>query len=196
MPHPLYLVRHGESEWNVLRLTQGQTVHPKLTVRGRDQARAAAALIAADLAGHGLDVGLVVTSDLTRAVETAEILVDVLGGELRHDKRLREQHLGSLEGRDYDETWAAAADIDWSTPDVAVAGGETLREVHDRMAAVLAGVERAHTTVVVSHGDAIRAAFAWLRGIEPHRAAWVDVPNGAVARVDADRSVRWLTPSA
>ncbi|MCP5978323.1 histidine phosphatase family protein, partial [Klebsiella pneumoniae] len=38
----VYLVRHGESEWNVSGVTQGQTAHPRLTVRGREQMVAAA----------------------------------------------------------------------------------------------------------------------------------------------------------
>ena len=47
--HPVYLVRHGQSEWNVLRLTQGQTPHPRLTGLGREQAARAAELIASDM---------------------------------------------------------------------------------------------------------------------------------------------------
>jgi broad specificity phosphatase PhoE len=53
VPSPCCLVRHGQSEWNVLQLTQGQTVSPRLTGRGRDQARQAAELIRADLAASG-----------------------------------------------------------------------------------------------------------------------------------------------
>ncbi|QNN52656.1 histidine phosphatase family protein [Nocardioides mesophilus] len=52
MTHPVYLVRHGQSEWNVLRLTQGQTSHPRLTSIGREQAERAASLIGQDLAGR------------------------------------------------------------------------------------------------------------------------------------------------
>ena len=52
MTHPVYLVRHGQSEWNVLRLTQGQTSHPRLTSLGREQAERAASLIGKDLAGR------------------------------------------------------------------------------------------------------------------------------------------------
>ena len=51
--HPVYVVRHGQSEWNVRRLTQGQTPHPPLTELGRRQSAAAAALIAADLQDLG-----------------------------------------------------------------------------------------------------------------------------------------------
>ena len=44
----IYLVRHGQSEWNLLRRTQGQIPHPQLTDLGRRQASAAAQAIRAD----------------------------------------------------------------------------------------------------------------------------------------------------
>lgn len=190
MPRPVYLVRHGVSEWNVLRLTQGQTAHPRLTVLGRGQAGVAARLIAADVASLGLTVDRILTSDLTRAVETAEILGVALDLPVQLDARLREQHLGELEGRGYEETWAVAAEIDWSDPTVPIAGGESLLQVHDRMAAVLRELDPATTTVLVSHGDSIRAAIAYLDGLGPHESDWVEVPNGAVARVNG--SITWL----
>lgn len=179
--HPVYLVRHGQSEWNVLRRTQGQTLHPPLTALGRGQAAAAASVIARDLGRVGVD--RIRTSDLVRAAETAAILQERLGGVVSTDPRLREQHLGSLEGQGYEETWAAADAHDWSDPTLPVAGGESLMDVHDRMVAALAAVDPSEVTVLVSHGDAIRVAVAYLEGVKPHEAEWVDVPNGAVARV-------------
>jgi probable phosphoglycerate mutase len=188
--HPAYLVRHGQSEWNLRRLTQVQTVHPPLTVLGREQARRAAALIADDLSASGLPVTRIVSSDLVRAVQTAETLADPLRAEVTLDARLREQNLGALEGRSYEETWAVAAQVDWSDPTVPVAGGESLMEVHDRMGAVLSDLHRGAVSVLVSHGDAIRAAVAYLRCEKPHEAPWVDVANGAVARIDDQ--LTWL----
>ncbi|WP_257953364.1 phosphoglycerate mutase family protein [Nocardioides sp. B-3] len=73
---PVYLVRHGQSEWNVLRLTRGQTMHPRLTPTGRAQAAAAADSLALGLASRPVRL---LTSDLTRAVETA----DIIGGAAR-----------------------------------------------------------------------------------------------------------------
>jgi broad specificity phosphatase PhoE len=191
---PCYLVRHGQSEWNVLELTQGQTMSPRLTDLGREQARAAAHTIRADL-GPSERVDVVRTSDLVRARETAEILVDLLGGGLRTDVRLREQHLGDLEGRSYVETWSAAERHDWSDPHLPIAGGESPRQLRDRMAAAVDSVDRSVVTVLVSHGDAIRAAVAHLAGIAVSDAPWADVRNGAVARV-TDQGVRWLTAEA
>ena len=188
--HPVYLVRHGQSEWNVLRLTQGQTAHPSLTEEGRRQAQSAAASIRADLDALGLRGGRVLTSDLARAVETAEVIASALGVGVEPEPRLREQHLGWLEGRSYEQTWAAADEHDWSDPALPVAGGESPLDVHDRMGAVLAELDPGVVTVLTSHGDAIRAAVAWLAGVPPHEAPWVEVPNGAVARWDGD--LTWL----
>lgn len=189
VPHPVYLVRHGQSQWNVLRLTQGQTSHPRLTDLGREQAARAAELIAADLGGPGVRI---VTSDLARATETAAIIAQRLEAPVSHDERLREQHLGELEGRGYDETWAAAEAHDWSDPSLPVAGGESLLDVHERMAQALQDhADPDRTVVLVSHGDAIRVAVAHASGHAPHEAPWVDVPNGAVARLHGGE-VTWL----
>lgn len=165
-------------------------MHPRLTTLGQEQASTAARSIAADLGTRR--VGLVLTSDLVRAVETAEILVDALGGELRCDRRLREQHLGILQGRSHDVTSAYAHSHDWSDPDLPFAGGESLSQVHDRMADALTSLDRSCVTIVVSHGDAIRAAVTHLPGAGPDLERWDDVPNGAVARIGSGNVVAWL----
>lgn len=167
------------------RLTQGQTSHPLLTYVGREQARAAADIIATDLADRQERLERLVTSDLVRAVETAAIISDVLGVPAHLDPRLREQDLGHLEGRGYDETWAVAESHDWSDPTVPVAGGESVAALHTRIGAVLGEFVSGRTTVLVSHGDAIRAALAQVAGLDPVGAQWVPVPNGAVFRVHA-----------
>lgn len=191
----VFLVRHGQSEWNLRRLTQGQTVHPALTVLGRSQAAAAAAALALDLERTGATAARVVTSDLVRALETARVLARRLGVEVELDPRLREQHLGRLEGRGYEETWAAAAEHDWSDPTLPVAGGESVAQVRDRMVAALEDLDGPAPVVLVSHGDAIRAAVAHLLGDPPSDPRWVEVPNGAVARVDAG-GLTWLDVTA
>ena len=191
MRQPVYLVRHGQSSWNVRRLTQGQIAHPPLTSLGRTQARGAAQAIAADLRLLGLTSRRLVTSDLARARQSAAIIGTILELTAVTDERLREQHLGWLQGRGYDQTWAASEEHDWSDPALPRAGGESLAQVRMRMAAVLAEVDPTVVTVLVSHGDAIRAAVAHWSGHPPTEAPWVEVPNGAVARLD--EAVTWLT---
>lgn len=181
MRQPVYLVRHGQSEWNVLRLTQGQTPHPALTALGREQAAEAAETVAADLAGRRARL---VTSDLVRAVETARIIGARLGLEPELDARLREQHLGGLEGRSYEDSWEQAEQHDWSDPELAVAGGESVAAVRRRLVALLDELDPAVPAVLVSHGDSIRSVVAHLLGHSLTDAPWVDVPNGSVARHD------------
>lgn len=190
MRHPVYLVRHGQSEWNVLRLTQGQTAHPRLTDLGREQAAEAAELVAADLVSRGLTASRLVTSDLTRAVETAAVIGNRLGLTAELDARLREQHLGRLEGRSYEETWAVAETLDWSDPNTPIEGGECLMAVRQRMAAAVGSLSPSAVNVVVSHGDSIRAVIAHLTGSAPNDAAWVEVRNGSVVRFDGE--LTWL----
>jgi broad specificity phosphatase PhoE len=174
----VYLVRHGQSEWNVLRRTQGQTHHPGLTPLGRVQAAAAAELVAADLPAY-LPAGRqarVLTSDLARAVETASVVGFRLGTRPVADVRLRERQLGELEGTGYDET-SAAGDAH---------AGETLDDLSARMRAVLSDLSPVEVTVLVSHGDALRALVAGLGGADPGELA-----NGAVGRWDGV-SLHWL----
>lgn len=190
MSQPVYLVRHGQSEWNVLRRTQGKIAHPRLTPLGRDQAAGAAAVIAADLLPESGSVARIISSDLVRAVETAAILAERLGCEVTLDRRLREQDLGALEGRSYDEMSAAAAAADRNDSTSSAGGGESLMDVYERMSAVLKEIRPGEVTVIVSHGDAISAALAHVRGVLPHVADRVVVSNGAVARIDA--GLAWL----
>ncbi len=183
MSCPVFLVRHGQSEWNVARLTQGQTPHPRLTDVGRHQAAQAATRLSTVLADAE---PVLVSSDLVRARETADVIALLLGVSVSEDVRLREQALGRLEGRPYEETWAAAEAHDWSDPSLPVAGGESPADVYDRMAGAMDDARvmaRERPVILVSHGDAIRAALAYARGVGPHAGEWIEVPNGVVLRV-------------
>ena len=70
----LLLLRHGQSEWNRLHLYQGQA-DPPLTALGEQQARLAAEKL------RGSPIPMVASSDLRRALRTAELMADALGVE-------------------------------------------------------------------------------------------------------------------
>lgn len=172
----IYLVRHGESEWNVARRTQGQTVHPRLTDLGKAQARAATRALLTDLGGAS--VAHVVSSDLVRAVETAQIIAAASDCVVLTDERLREQSLGTFEGLGYDEMLAAASGLDWADPALRVGGGEATGEVSQRMTEVLDELAvGGAAVVVVSHGDAIRAALTARAGRSPYDPVRHEVPK-------------------
>ena len=177
-PLTLLLVRHGQSEWNAAGLMQGQTAHPALTGLGHEQAAAAAREVAASRPGALL------SSDLARAVQTAEHCARATGLPLRTTPALREQGYGVLEGRPSRELWDV---VDWTDPHWAADGGESLAQLHARVAAfldVLRADPPADVVAVVTHGDTIRAAQAIVAGDGPAALPAVTPHNGTVTRLE------------
>lgn len=106
----IYLVRHGETEWNRDKPLQGWHDSP-LTAKGRDQAQRIGLSLRRTVAA--LDRCIIIASPLRRAVHTAEILVETCGlgcPEIQSDSRLRENGYGAWEGKTFDEI--AAIDPD------------------------------------------------------------------------------------
>ena len=99
----LILLRHGQSEWNDLNLFTGWT-DVDLTAKGEAEARVAGELLAAE---RDLDLRVLHTSVLTRAIRTAEIALHAAGRSwlpVRRAWRLNERHYGDLTGKDKKET--------------------------------------------------------------------------------------------
>lgn len=98
MHNVIYLLRHGETDWNAQRRMQGHTDIP-LNDSGRAQARAVATAVAA------LDIDACYASDLSRAYETAELALSLhptVTSPIVHIP-LRERQFGTLEGLNMDE---------------------------------------------------------------------------------------------
>ena len=160
----LVLWRHGQTIWNAERRFQGQTDIP-LDETGQAQAERAARLLAA------LRPDLIVSSDLSRAAQTAAPLARLTGLEVTLDKDLRERHGGRWEGLTDTEirTRYPVEHANWTPPD-----GEPSPVVADRVAGALyriaeaaAGTENAEPglAVVVSHGAALRLGMSRLLGM-------------------------------
>jgi len=179
----LLLVRHGQSEWNAAGLLQGQTPHVPLTELGHRQAAQAAAELAA-LARDGAGPGALLSSDLRRAVQTAEHCAAATGLPMRTTPALREQGYGVLEGRPSRELWDV---VDWTDPHWSAEGGESLAQLHGRVTALFAHLRAeppAPVVALVTHGDTIRAAQAVAAGVGPNRLPPVTPHNGSVTRLD------------
>jgi 2,3-bisphosphoglycerate-dependent phosphoglycerate mutase len=100
--YTLVLVRHGESDWNRENRFTGWVDVP-LSGHGKEEARTAGRLLAD--AGYGFDVTF--TSLLTRAIQTADIVLEELGQlwlPVHRTWRLNERHYGALQGLDKKET--------------------------------------------------------------------------------------------
>ncbi|KAF2413792.1 histidine phosphatase family protein [Microbacterium sp. B35-04] len=155
----LILIRHGETDWNRDRRIQGATDIP-LNDTGRAQARATAALLR-----DRLDPGVpatIVSSDLARARETAEIIAADLGlAAPRAYRGLRERSYGEAEGVGLDEfreRWGDSYTAE-------VPGAEPWTDLRTRGIAALGRAVRDHrratapaasSLIVVSHGALIR----------------------------------------
>jgi glucosyl-3-phosphoglycerate phosphatase len=165
LPVPRLLIwRHGRTEWNAAGRFQGQ-LDPPLDDEGRRQAALVAPLLAA-----GLPAGtVVVSSDLTRAVETAGALTELLGVELRTDARLREHGLGCWEGLTRDEVAERYPEqfADWRAGrPVQGRGGEEAAHVAERALAALADLPEAPAAVVVTHGGTAGRLMEALLGLD------------------------------
>jgi len=162
--------RHGRTSWNAEGRFQGQA-DPPLDERGRGQASAAAELLV------GLAPDRIVSSDLRRAQQTAQILATRAGLPLQVEPRLREIHLGRWQGllREEVATLYPQEYADWLAGHTPERGGERRSEVADRAVAAVGelcpaddgrGGEAAPAlTVVVTHGGTALALVGRLLGL-------------------------------
>lgn len=174
------LWRHGRTEWNAEGRFQGHQ-DPPLDEEGRNQAaRAAPHLLAAGLSPEDT---VVVSSDLSRAAETAAVLAALVGVPLRLDERLREHGVGCWEGLTRDEVADRFPEqyADWiAGRPVQGRGGEDVTQVGVRAMAALADLPKLRTAVVVTHGGTAGRLLEALLGLGPeHRRAFGPLGNCA-----------------
>jgi broad specificity phosphatase PhoE len=182
----LWLIRHGESTWNRLGLAQGHNDEARLTRHGRRQARTIASRL------RSRPIRRMFTSDLCRARQTAAPLAAALGLTATSDSRLRERGLGVLEGTSAAlisplSNGLAAGRV--TDPDVCPPGGESVRDLYQRVAAFadeLALLPRAWyggppgDIVVVAHGGTLRVLDAYLHAVPVEQMRWDPLGNASV----------------
>lgn len=170
----LYVLRHGETEWNAERRFQG-ALHSPLTALGRKQAARQGAILAG-LELHGVDIRV---SPQGRAFQTAAIALADQVAHLRTDDRLRELEVGEWSGKLHDEITAKGSPGP-DTPDGWLArldfapGGEGFTALRERCASFLADLTQ--PTLCVTHGVTGRMLRALALGIST--TALEDLPGG------------------
>ena len=157
----LWLVRHGETDWNRERRIQGQGPNP-LSELGKWQARA----LAARLAHEPFDA--VHASDLVRAVQTVELVFP--GYAPVYDVRLREIARGTLEGQLGADLVGEQKDLYGAMQgdllNVRPPGGENYRDVGVRAVAWLESLPASGKIAAVTHGGVIFALLHHVVGAE------------------------------
>jgi 2,3-bisphosphoglycerate-dependent phosphoglycerate mutase len=184
-PPALWLVRHGESTWNIAGLAQGHNDEAELTERGLRQAAEAAAQF-----GYR-PVRAIYASDLRRAQQTAAAFAAVLGLPVHLDARLRERCLGVLEGTAHKTI--GQSDLGHGNgrlfdPDVRPAAGESVRDLYQRAAAfcddLAAGLrDGSGDVLVIAHGGTVRVLDAYLSGVPVDQMTWPPVDNATIVRI-------------
>ena len=189
----LYLIRHGETDWNRDRRYQGQRDIP-LNEKGRAQARRNGEALRALL--PGIAKAEFIASPLGRARETMETVRASLGlapKEYFLDDRLRELNSGHWEGRlqadlpklDPEGLAERALDPFHWRPE----GGESYADLLVRVIDWLGSIDR--DTVAASHGGVSRCLRAHVLGLDPATIPDLEIPQDRVL-VLSNGTMRWI----
>lgn len=187
----VFIVRHGETEWNALGLLQGSSEIP-LSDAGREQAQQMATALAT-LVSPG---AVLVSSPLSRAHDTGLALGSVLDAPVAVDERLRERAYGPWEGITPEaraEGWPQQV-RDWHE-----GGNPHLDgfEVHDVVAARMVeaieewAAKAPGDLVVFSHGSAARIGMMGLLGLALHHRTLGNLGNTCWSRLRRRPDGRW-----
>ena len=165
----LILVRHGQTAWNIERRYLGQS-DVALDACGQQQAQALAERLRHEVLGNAS------SSDLRRALRTAEVIMEQHPGDVRPDPRLREINMGDWEGMTFGEIQAQDPErlAKWVENPLGCAPphGETVADLAARVESLLAEL-RLHaeeeTILIVSHGGTLSIMLCLVLGIPSHR---------------------------
>lgn len=174
----LILVRHGQTNWNIEGKWQGHSDIPLNDV-GKQQAVDAANELREEKIDH------IYSSDLKRALDTAEQINTYHGRTIIQDARLREQNLGRWEGifhKDieniFPDEWASFMSDPASTE---IVGGESVGQLSARVTEAINEIARRHTdenVMIVAHGLALAVFLCHVQN-ESIEKAYTKVPENA-----------------
>ncbi|HKB81677.1 MAG TPA: histidine phosphatase family protein [Burkholderiales bacterium] len=187
-------VRHGETAWNVEGRIQGHLDIP-LNHLGVAQAEA----LGKRLVREQFDA--VYSSDLVRAFHTARPTVSDPDRAIVKDQRLRERHLGALQGLTGEEAMAGQP-VAWKAfksrdPDLELAGGETLGEFSRRVVGFVETTLDKHAggrILAVTHGGVLDAAYRHAAGMPLSASRNFPIYNASVNVISHDNG-RWKIES-
>jgi probable phosphoglycerate mutase len=183
----IFFVRHGQSQGNAEGRFGGHTETP-LSVRGLRQAGAAARTLASE------KITAIYSSDLPRAVQTAEPLAHLTGLEVKRTTAFRERSIGVMEGltfaeaaEQHPEQYAALIRRDFEH---VILGGESYRQTLDRASEKLDHVIEQHRggrICIFSHTGTICILILHLMGAldAPElRPVWIKTTNCGITRIE------------
>lgn len=196
----IWLVRHGQTDWNTQRRIQGHTP-TELNSTGRAQAQQLADWLF-DVRGR-TSFAAGYSSDLPRAAQTAEIIAARLGLSISCTPQLRERHLGEFEGKTWEQIRAARASdgrrvvehgdlADWT----GVPGVETDEQLWQRVSQILGDIARQHEgedVLAVTHGGVIKHIIWHVLGLPTGAPRRFPLTNGLICIIELRIDTWYLT---
>lgn len=194
----LVLVRHGQSEWNLLNKWTGHT-DVELTDQGQKEAAKAAELLG-DIALHRAH-----TSDLRRAQHTLEIILNKLNHKdipVKKHHAIKERDYGELTGMNKEEAKVKFGEEKFKlyrrSWDVAPPKGESLKDTAARAIPyykqyILDDLKSGHNVIVAAHGNSLRAIVKHLEEISDEKIAEYEIGTGVVHIYEIDENGKILS---
>jgi broad specificity phosphatase PhoE len=173
------ILRHGETSWNRECRIMG-TESVALSEAGRAQCAMAARLLS------NFSIDTIVSSPLLRARESADLIADSLGVEVREDGDLEEVRFGGWQGMTYEEVMRDPAYAAYAADPCGVPtpGGETILDVQARGLRALSRATADRRTLFVSHGDIIRSVMCHYLAIPAADYRRIRIDNCGLSGVD------------
>lgn len=190
----LVLLRHGESQWNLENRFTGWVDVP-LSPKGEQEAKAAGEKL------RGVRFARAYTSVLTRAIQTLDIVLGVIGQTnipIEKNKALNERMYGELQGLNKTETAQKYGDQQvkiWRRSfDVRPPGGESLKDTAERVLPywgeiIYPHIVRGDTILIAAHGNSLRALVMHLENLSKEAVLELNIPTGAPLLYEFDAKV-------
>lgn len=167
METTLYLVRHGETEWNRKGILQGQ-LNSSLTAEGIERTYAFQKEITQ------LNPDVIYSSHQDRALKTAEILTEKLNREIHIEPQVSEMNFGVFQGCSWDHIEREMKDLydeyRADDPDFIIPDGESHNDFHNRVSEALfriAEENKGKKVLIISHGGTINKMLCLAEKLTP-----------------------------
>ncbi|MFA6170917.1 MAG: histidine phosphatase family protein [Patescibacteria group bacterium] len=177
----LYIVRHGETDYNTKKIIQGQ-VNTPLNKKGEKQAK----LIAKRLGVVNFD--LIYSSDLRRAKQTTKEIMKFQKCLVKYVKELRERHYGIFQNK-FEQIYyeyLAQNNVSSHNPDYRIPGGESRQDHYIRVEKFLEKIYKKHkdkTVLLSTHGGTKKAILRYLINIPRNQYGIKDPDNASLTIV-------------
>lgn len=196
MSTTLWIIRHGETDWNAEGRFQGH-VDVALNELGRAQAQQLARRLADE--HRRAPFAAAWSSDLSRARITAELAITPLGLQIGLEPALRERNFGVLAAQTRAEMEARQPEIcaAWKAnlTEYVIPGGESHAQFSGRVLDALRALALAHDpgpVLVVTHGGALDCVYRAATGLHLDIRREDPIPNASISRVQVGRDGRFV----